>query len=242
MDLLKIENIDDLIKKKDSDTRQSHPLYLKAPSRTLITGASGGGKTNLLANILLKNLIYYDRIYMYSKHLHQDKYKFIHNYLQNLEESCKKAGMKNCKIIMKWTDDINELVHNDDLDKKFYNLIIIDDFPILTKAQKGRIAKLYCSCRHKRGSIITLSQLYFQNERALRNNLSYVFVGDNGNKKELSLLSSELACDLNIEQFKKMYKMVHQNKYQFLLIDNECRDRRLKYRKNLDQPINTDYL
>jgi hypothetical protein len=221
---IKIENIDDLIKKKSSKIKQIHPLAPIHPSRMIITGSSGGGKTNFLVNLILKCL-YYDRIYMYSKHLHQDKYEYLHN-----------------KIIMAWEDDLSSLVSNDDLDKKYANLIILDDFPILSKANKNKIAKLYCSCRHKNTSIITISQMYFQLDRNLRLNLSYAFIGNNSNKKELSLLTSEMAPELSSDQFKKLYKMIHSEKYQMLMIDNETKDDRLKYRKNLDEPINTDLL
>jgi len=47
---------------------------------------------------------------------------------------------------------------------------------------------------------------------------------------------------LSSDQFKKLYKMIHGDKYQMLMIDNETKDDRLKYRKNLDEPINTDLL
>lgn len=241
MDLIKIENIDDLIRDKKSNIKQKHPLAPIHPSRSVITGSSGGGKTNFLVNLIIKCL-YFDRIYMYSKHLHQPKYDFLYNYLLNLEDSCKKAGMKKCNIVMAWEDNLEKLVNNDALNKSYANLIVLDDFPIPTKAQKLKIAKLYCSCRHKNTSIITLSQMYFQLERNVRLNLSYAFIGNNSNKRELSLLTSEMACDLNSEKFKKMYKMIHSEKYNMLMIDNETKDSRLKYRKNLDQPINTDYL
>jgi hypothetical protein len=238
---ISIENIDDLIKKKSNNTRQLHPLAPIHPARMIITGSSGGGKTNFLVNLILKCL-YFDRIYMYSKHLHQDKYTYLLNHLILLEESCKNAGMKKSKIVMKWEDNLSELVGNDALDKKYANLIVLDDFPIPSKSNKLKIAKLYTSCRHKNTSIITLSQMYFQLERSTRLNLSYAFIGNNGNKKELSLLTTELACELSHEQFKKMYKLVHSEKYQMLMIDNETKDDRLKYRKNLDQPIDINAL
>ena len=84
--------------------------------------------------------------------------------------------------------------------------------------------------------------MYFQLDRNLRLNLSYAFIGNNSNKKELSLLTSEMAPELSSDQFKKLYKMIHGEKYQMLMIDNETKDDRLKYRKNLDEPINTDLL
>ena len=43
--------------------------------RLLIAGESGCGKTNTLMHILRQPLVYYDKIYMYSPNLHQDKIK-----------------------------------------------------------------------------------------------------------------------------------------------------------------------
>ena len=41
--------------------------------RLLIAGESGCGKTNTLMHILRKPLAYYDKIYLFSPNLHQDK-------------------------------------------------------------------------------------------------------------------------------------------------------------------------
>jgi len=237
MELLKIENMDLMITEKKSNKRQNHPLGLIHPSRSIITGSSGGGKTNFLVNILLKGIIPYDRIYMYSKHLNQDKYEFLYNHLLHLQEALKRKGMKKNSIVMAWEDNLSNLVSNDDLDKKYANLIVLDDFPLPTKTQQKKIGELYCSCRHKNSSIITLSQMYFQLPRSLRLNLSYAFIGNNSNKKELALLSNELACDISTSQFKRLYNLIHGEKFNMLMIDNETKDQRLKYRKNLDQPV-----
>ena len=43
--------------------------------RMLICGNSGSGKTNLLYHMLMKPLLYYDRIHLYAKNLEQQKYK-----------------------------------------------------------------------------------------------------------------------------------------------------------------------
>ena len=47
--------------------------------RMLICGPSGSGKTNTLIHILLKPLIYYDKIYLYAKNIDQEKYQILAN-------------------------------------------------------------------------------------------------------------------------------------------------------------------
>ena len=44
--------------------------------RMLICGPSGSGKTNTLLNMLYRLLVY-DKIYLYTKNLHQDKYQYM---------------------------------------------------------------------------------------------------------------------------------------------------------------------
>ena len=57
--------------------------------RMLICGLSGCGKTNLLLNILLKPLIQYAKIYLYSKSLEQEKIQYLR---ERLEEVSNQVG------------------------------------------------------------------------------------------------------------------------------------------------------
>ena len=51
----------------------------------LVCGPSGSGKTNALVHMLLKPLIYYDKIYLYAKNIDQEKYQLLANELKKLE-------------------------------------------------------------------------------------------------------------------------------------------------------------
>ena len=55
--------------------------------RMLIRGNSGSGKTNLLYHILMKPLLYYDRIHLYAKNLEQQKYKDMIQTLNDISNS-----------------------------------------------------------------------------------------------------------------------------------------------------------
>ena len=62
-----IPNYDNLINKKKNNFKQ---LYIYMPSKCfkmLICGPSGSGKTNALVHMLLKPLIYYDKVYLFAK-------------------------------------------------------------------------------------------------------------------------------------------------------------------------------
>ena len=57
-----IPNYDNLINKKKNNFIQLHKYMLSKSFRMLICGPSGSGKTNALVYILLKPLIYYDKV------------------------------------------------------------------------------------------------------------------------------------------------------------------------------------
>ena len=52
--------------------------------RLLIAGESGCGKTNTLMHILRKPLSYYDKIYIFTPNLHQDKIQDLQELMQKM--------------------------------------------------------------------------------------------------------------------------------------------------------------
>ena len=65
---------------KKETTNNFKQLYDYMPDRCfrmLICGKSGCGKTNTVLHMLIKSLIYYDKIYLYSKDLEQEKYTHL---------------------------------------------------------------------------------------------------------------------------------------------------------------------
>ena len=88
--------------------------------RMLICGNSGCGKTNLLYHMLIKPMLYYDKIFLYAKNLQQEKYQ---NLMEVMDELSGKAGydimeVSNDKII-----PINDLGYEDN-----QKLVIFDDY------------------------------------------------------------------------------------------------------------------
>ena len=74
--ILNIPNYDNKIK-STKEKNQTVRLY----ARPMFSGAYmqriRNGKTNTLIHMLLKPLIYYDKIYLYAKNLEQDKYSLL---------------------------------------------------------------------------------------------------------------------------------------------------------------------
>ena len=81
---MEIQNYD-----KKETTNNFKQLYDYMPDRCfrmLICGKYGCGKTNTVLHMLIKPLIYYDKIYLYSKNLEQEKYTHLSEILERIAE------------------------------------------------------------------------------------------------------------------------------------------------------------
>ena len=181
-------------------------LYGYMPSdtfRMLICGNSGSGKTNLLYHMLMKPLLYYDRIHLYAKNLEQQKYKDM---LQTLTDISNSVGYN---VLVCSNDDIIpvEELKDDDAQK----IVIFDDF-ICEKNQKPLI-DYFIRGRHKNCSVIYLSQSFYKTPKDIRLNCSHFCVYDFPSSNERGLIS----CELDVEKDK--YIKATKEPFSFLYVD-----------------------
>ena len=104
-----IPNYDNLINKKKNKFVQ---LYNYMPSKSLkmlICGPSESGKTNALVYMLLKPLIYYDKVYLYAKNIDQEKYQLLANELNKLAKKNKFSINKIYEYSNSSIKDVDEL-------------------------------------------------------------------------------------------------------------------------------------
>jgi len=232
--ILKVDNMDKLVNEEvDTTNSQLHELLPKSPFRMLILGTSGAGKSNLLLCMVLKMLVY-DKVYIYSKHLEQSKYKFLKQHLETLEDTIEKECGHKIKILEHFENTLDKLPRPEDFDKDFRNLVIIDDFALTNKKNLDRIGELYVRGRHHGVSTIFLTQLYFRIPRDFRLNTNYLALFNSYNKRELSSLSQELGGDLPKGKFTQLYNTILSEPYNFFYIDNTTNNPMRRYRKNFD--------
>ena len=95
------------------------------PSRILIIGGSGSGKTNALLN-LIHSQPDIDKIYLYAKDPYEDKYQ----YLINKRESVGINHLNDPKAFIEYSNDMHDVYKNIDnynTDKENKVLIVFDD-------------------------------------------------------------------------------------------------------------------
>lgn len=210
---------------------QRHFLLPSKNHRTLIIGPSGSGKTCLLMSYIMKYLSY-DKIYLYSTHLDQVKYRRLIRFFKKIENTIfDQTGLQ--ETILHTGSCMDDVIPVDEYDKTKRTLIIFDDM-IMCEDPDGLIPDIFVRSRHKNCSVIYLSQMYFKVNRHIRLNCSHVAIFNVQNKRELNMLNQELAYDLSKDEFKRVYLEAVAEKYSFLYIDRESVFKPLKYRKRLN--------
>ena len=110
---MKIPNYDPGSSK--SNYKQGHPCMPADLFRMLICGPSNSGKTNTLLHMLYE-LLEYDKIYLFSKNLHHNKYQSL------LQEFAEKY---NPKVIIEAYGD--EIIPLEELRADNQKIVVFDD-------------------------------------------------------------------------------------------------------------------
>ena len=190
------------------------------PFRLAMIGPTGCGKTNSLMN-LIKKYLYYDRLYVFIKTLHEDDYYI------DLQECFDKIHDALKYQVAHFYDDLEKL----DLkmfDKSLQNLIVIDDFQ-LREDQKD-VIDLFIYGRKLNCSVILLTHSYFDIPKIIRMQCNYFVVFQIPSNKELRQIIDDQAIGKTYEEIKTVYDKL--KKYEFLLIDRKSDDDKLKIRIN----------
>ena len=181
-------NLDDIV--SNNKTGSSSSECNDWPFRMLIIRPSGSGKTNTLLH-LINNFHPIDKIYLYTKDLQEDKYK----YLINIREQ---AGLKNLndpKAFIEYLNDMNDVLDNINNYKKNRDkrvLIISDDMIadiMRSEKLKGIVKELFNRCRKLNISIVFITQSYFRTPKDVRLNITHYILMKIGNKNELKNIS-----------------------------------------------------
>ena len=192
---MKIINFDNYIEKNDNEYINKNPFVPQHLINTVIVGASGASKTNLVFNILTLNPVY-EKIYIITKQLEQ-KYTFLLKKFPN-----------DVKIFYQDDEyDLDELI-----DGKRQICCIFDD---LIK-DNNYINKWFVRSRKKNCSNFFLSHSYFKISKTLRLDIHYLILFK-VRKNQLSQIYIDQSINIEKELF---YKLISElNRYENILLD-----------------------
>ena len=199
---MEIPNYD--IKEDNGDFTKLYPYMPDRCFRMLICAPSGSGKTNLLLHMIMKPLLYFDKIYLYAKNLQQAKYQHL---LKIFEPFSKKYGYD---IIEASNDEIIPLSEMNDENQK---LVIFDDYLNTGTANDREIRNYFTNSRNKNCSCIYLSQSFYNTDKTIRLNSSHYCIFDFPNMREKNSICRDLGIDI------EKYEYATQEPFTFLYAD-----------------------
>ena len=224
-------NLDNIVSNKNENKNNDCPFKM------LIIGPSGSGKANVLLH-LINNLHPIDKIYLYTKDLHEPKYE----YLTNKREQ---AGIKNLddpKVFIEYSDDMDDVLddinnYNKNRDKKV--LTVFDDMIAdieYNKKFKKIIKELFYRALKINVSIVFITQSHSTALKDARLNSTHYILMKTGNKKELKSIAEEKSGNLDYKDFLKIYNYCTREPYSFMTIDARP-TATIPFKKNFDDPL-----
>ena len=151
--------------------------------RMLIYGNTNCVKTNTMLCMLIKSLIYYDKRYLYSKNLEQEKYALLSKTFERIAEENKMP-----------TDEIfrssnEEIIPISEMEVRNQKVVIFDDH--VCEKNQNDIKNYFMLGRHKNCCVIYLSQSYYKTPKDVRLNCSHYIIFESPTKRENEAIYNE---------------------------------------------------
>jgi hypothetical protein len=214
------EKLPDNIKGKNLPNPKFYIHKMNLPTRILVVGASGAGKSNTVLNLINCMSGTFTSIDIICKSADEPLY----NYLKyKVKENCKiYEGIKNIPNIEDYKKDSNHLVIFDDL--------------MLDKMDK--IASFFIKSRKQGCTCIFISQSYIGNGtsdfRTIRRNCDYIILKKINSNNDLKLINREYDIGIDNNDFLKIYDdIISENFNNFLMIDISA-PKNERFRRNFD--------
>jgi len=186
---------------KDNPHYDEHKM--KVIFRGLICTASGGGKTNLLMNILYSmNNTFYQIIIVTKEQ--EPLYDMLQERLKD-------------RVSIHYDGKIPPLPP---LSEREAGIIIFDDM-VLTQSKE--IGEIFIRCRKQHYSAIFISQSYFGVKKLIRQNVNYIWLGRGLLERDLKLILSEYGIRMERKMLLDLYDKITAEKMHFMMVDLDDR-------------------
>jgi len=211
----------------ESKGKPHHHWLLPNSIRCVICGPSGCGKTNLLLNLLLnKGYLNFDRLHLYSKSLGQEKYQFLRDWAETLEQV---AG----KEVASFHSSSDGIIPVESLNKQERTIMIFDD--VMLEKQEP-IEKYFCQGRHGGADAFYLTQNFFRiPKQSIRDNCNLVVLFNQDGKNTRAIHDVFVGGDMLSDEFRDFCRVCWGQPYGFAVIDLTSKPFDGKYRCGFDR-------
>jgi hypothetical protein len=192
----------------------------------LSCGSSGSGKTSVIFKALLEGQFKFTKLYIFAKDIYEGKYEYL---IKHFAQIAEEMGKQPEELLVVGCE-VDHIVKVNDLDPTIDNLMIFDDFITEKKAMETTIKEHFIRGRKKNCSYIFISQSYFSIPRDIRINCDYYMLFRPGQKRDGSMIGSDMSEFMDYSKFMKLFKHATEKKYNFLLVDKKTEIPQLKLR------------
>ena len=233
-------NITDYSKQFKNENRNSnHAPFLPKSVFCVISGATGCGKTNLMLNFLLNNMVLdYSDVYVYSPTLHQPAYEYLKNYYTDAERKIRDLIKINVKI-GHFFDGDEEIKDPSELNTKTNHIMIFDD---VMNADQSKIKDYFCRGRHNNVNVFYLCQsLHKIAKHCIRENANVFILFHQDDKTLKYFHDTHISGDMDFKEFKAFCDEAWNKKHGFVVIKKKKKPYCGKYLQNYEKiytPIN----
>jgi hypothetical protein len=215
--------------------------------RMILAGGSGSGKSTLLLHMILTpGFLDFERLYIFTSTPKQDIYQFLYDGFSNnlskemlssilinqnqfkdipisaIMKKAKELSNCNSEIAITLSDNVNEIIHPDDLDKSKKNLVIFDDCVSLISQTIFR--EYFSRSRHNNANVIYLTQSYFDLDRMIRLNANFIILFKLNPRNLNDIYNSVIGSIMDKHKFTTLAENTFSKKYRYLAVDKD-RDR-----------------
>lgn len=218
------------------------------PTRSIIIGPSGSGKSLLLQNLITNGYAgLFERIYIFSPSIDIDStWQPVKNYIKNNIKLAKDEqvyfnsyNVADLENIINKQYKVVEYLKSNNYEFAMQILIIIDDFadnPKLTH-DSNILNSLYTRGRHLNISILISSQGFKKISPLIRKNITHLMLFRIRNQADLDAIIDELSALYNKKTLLKIYETATKEKYHFLYINLVEMDKENIFFINFDKKI-----
>lgn len=216
-----IENIDNLTVDNVKLKEGKHGKLLPDSVRSIVSGPSNCGKTNVVFNLLTNpNGLRFNNVYIFSKSLGQPKYQLLDKIISDVKE-----------VSLYKFDASSEILQPGEA--KPHSVFIFDD---VSCENHDTIRNYFSMGRHNSIDCIYIGQTYSKIPKQLiRDNANVIIIFKQDEMNLKHIYNDHVGVDMSFEMFKKICCKAWDEKYGFVVIDKDETIKNGRYRIGFDR-------